>query len=82
MTQQKPVGSGFDAASTAMEGRAGTDPSWTLAIVAGGASGLGLETTRALLHAGADVIVPARSAERARTADGAISSGLQFKKTS
>ncbi|MFK8250883.1 oxidoreductase [Ancylobacter terrae] len=68
MTQQTPIGSGFGAASTAMEVVSGIDLSGKLAIVTGGASGLGLETTRALLHAGAEVIVPARNTERARTA--------------
>ena len=68
MTQQTPIGSGFGPASTAMEVISGIDLSRKLAIVTGGASGLGLETTRALLHAGAEVIVPARNPERARTA--------------
>lgn len=68
MTQQTPIGSGFGAASTAMEVISGIDLSRKLAIVTGGASGLGLETTRAFLHAGAEVIVPARNPERARTA--------------
>jgi NAD(P)-dependent dehydrogenase (short-subunit alcohol dehydrogenase family) len=40
----------------------------TTAIVTGGYSGLGLETTRALAEAGATVIVPARSPEKARVA--------------
>jgi len=40
----------------------------TTAIVTGGYAGLGLETTRALAQAGADVVVPARSPERARAA--------------
>lgn len=68
MTEQRPIGSGFGAASTAIEVVSGIDLSQKLAIVTGGASGLGLATTRALLHAGAEVIVPARSPERARTA--------------
>jgi NAD(P)-dependent dehydrogenase (short-subunit alcohol dehydrogenase family) len=68
MTQQKPIGSDFGAASTAMEVVSGIDLSGKLAVVTGGASGLGLETTRALVHAGAKVIVPARSPERARCA--------------
>jgi len=38
------------------------------AIVTGGYVGVGLETTRALASAGAKVIVPARSMEKARTA--------------
>ncbi|WP_102958183.1 oxidoreductase [Mangrovicella endophytica] len=68
MTQQTPIGSGFGAASTAMEVVSGIDLSGKLAVVTGGASGLGLETTRALVHAGAEVIVPARNPERASTA--------------
>jgi len=72
MTQQTPIGSGFGAASTAMEIVSGIDLSRKLAIVTGGASGLGLETTRALLHAGAEVIVPARNPERARKALGGL----------
>ncbi|KQQ91012.1 oxidoreductase [Aureimonas sp. Leaf324] len=68
MTQQTPIGSGFGAASTAMEVVSGIDLSGKLAVVTGGASGLGLETTRALVHAGAEVIVPARSPERAISA--------------
>jgi len=68
MTQQRPIGSGFGAATTAMEVVSGIDLSQKPAIVTGGASGIGLATTRALLHAGAEVIVPARSPERARTA--------------
>ena len=68
MTQQTPIGSGFGAASTAMEVVSGIDLSGKLAVVTGGASGLGFETTRALVHAGAEVIVPARSPERASTA--------------
>lgn len=72
MTQQTPIGSGFGAASTAMEVVSGIDLSRKRAIVTGGASGLGLETTRALLHAGAEVIVPARNPERARTALGGL----------
>lgn len=39
-----------------------------VAIVTGGYSGVGLETTRALAEAGATVIVPARSEEKARAA--------------
>lgn len=39
-----------------------------IAIVTGGYSGIGLETTRALAEAGASVIVPARSVPSARTA--------------
>lgn len=42
------------------------DLSGKLAVVTGGYSGLGLETTRGLATAGADVIVPARRPDHAR----------------
>ena len=62
---QFPIGSGFGAATTAQAVLAGLDLSHATAIVTGGHSGLGLETTRALAQAGARVIV-ARDAEAAR----------------
>lgn len=49
---------GFDA--TALEVLQGVDLSGQRAIVTGGASGLGLETARALAHAGADVTLAVR----------------------
>lgn len=64
-TQQKPVGSGFDAASTSKEVIEGIDLAGKTAIVTGGYVGLGLETTKMLAAAGAKVIVPARSREKA-----------------
>ncbi|MFD6420934.1 SDR family NAD(P)-dependent oxidoreductase [Streptomyces sp. NPDC060198] len=57
---QQPLGSPFSAASTAEDVMAGVDLSGRTAVVTGGYSGLGLETTRALAGAGARVIVPAR----------------------
>ncbi|WP_328720125.1 SDR family NAD(P)-dependent oxidoreductase [Streptomyces sp. NBC_00247] len=57
---QQPLGSPFSAASTAEDVMAGVDLSGKTAVVTGGYSGLGLETTRALAAAGARVIVPAR----------------------
>jgi NAD(P)-dependent dehydrogenase (short-subunit alcohol dehydrogenase family) len=59
-TPQHKIGSGFGATSTADEVLAGLDLSGKLAIVTGGYSGIGLETTRALTRAGAHVVVPAR----------------------
>ncbi|MFE7978954.1 SDR family NAD(P)-dependent oxidoreductase [Streptomyces shenzhenensis] len=59
-TAQHKIGSGFGAGSTADEVLAGIDLTGRLAIVTGGYSGLGLETTRALTRAGARVVVPAR----------------------
>ncbi|MBK3628600.1 SDR family NAD(P)-dependent oxidoreductase [Streptomyces sp. MBT49] len=68
-TAQHKIGSGFDAHSTADDVLAGIDLSGRLAIVTGGYSGLGLETTRSLTRAGARVVVPAR---RPRTAADAL----------
>jgi NAD(P)-dependent dehydrogenase (short-subunit alcohol dehydrogenase family) len=59
-TTQHPIGSGFGAESTAEEVSEGIDLSGRLAIVTGGYSGIGLETTRVLVERGAHVIVPAR----------------------
>ncbi|WP_089103403.1 SDR family NAD(P)-dependent oxidoreductase [Streptomyces hyaluromycini] len=67
-TPQHKIGSGFGADSTADEVLAGLDLGGRLAIVTGGYSGLGLETTRALTRAGARVVVPARRVEAAREA--------------
>ncbi|MFJ9096976.1 SDR family NAD(P)-dependent oxidoreductase [Streptomyces sp. NPDC102405] len=64
-TAQHKIGSGFGAHSTADEVLAGIDLSGKLAIVTGGYSGLGLETTRALTKAGARVVVPARRPDTA-----------------
>ncbi|WP_086841275.1 SDR family NAD(P)-dependent oxidoreductase [Amycolatopsis kentuckyensis] len=59
-TAQHKIGSGFGATTTAAEVVAGLDLTGKLAVVTGGYSGLGLETTRALADAGAHVVVPAR----------------------
>ncbi|MFJ9813206.1 oxidoreductase [Streptomyces sp. NPDC101158] len=66
-TDQKPIGSPFSAATSAEEVMDGLDLSGTTAVVTGGYSGLGLETTRALAAAGAHVVVPARRPGTART---------------
>lgn len=65
---QHPIGSPFSAASTAQEVMGGVDLLGRTAVVTGGYSGLGLETTRALVAAGARVVVPARRPESAREA--------------
>ncbi|HEX7912946.1 MAG TPA: oxidoreductase [Paraburkholderia sp.] len=67
-TLQTPVGSGFDAASTAAEVIQGIDLSGRHVVVTGGYSGIGVETVRAFHSAGATVIVPARDMSRAREA--------------
>src|SRR5688572_12105543 len=63
---QKPVGSGFNAKSTASEVIKGIELRGKIAIVTGGNTGIGLETTRTLAAAGATVIVPARDIEKAK----------------
>ncbi|WP_046226295.1 SDR family NAD(P)-dependent oxidoreductase [Paenibacillus dauci] len=67
-TPQQPIQSGFGYHSTASEVLEGIDLSGKTALVTGGYSGLGLETTRALIQAGAHVIVPARRPEAAHEA--------------
>lgn len=66
VTPQAPIPSGFGPQTTAREALAGCDLSGKIAIVTGGYSGVGLETTRALAEAGATVIVPAHTLEKAR----------------
>jgi NAD(P)-dependent dehydrogenase (short-subunit alcohol dehydrogenase family) len=65
---QHPIGSGFGARSTADDVLAGIDLTGKLAIVTGGHSGLGLETTKALSRAGAHVLIGARQPEAAAKA--------------
>jgi NAD(P)-dependent dehydrogenase (short-subunit alcohol dehydrogenase family) len=67
-TAQHKIGTGFGATSTAAEVIAGIDLTGKLALVTGGYSGIGIETTRALVGAGAHVIVPARRLDTAREA--------------
>jgi NAD(P)-dependent dehydrogenase (short-subunit alcohol dehydrogenase family) len=65
---QRPLGSGFTAASTADDVLRGLDLSGKNIIVTAGHVGLGLETTRALSKAGAAVTVAARNPDRAAAA--------------
>ncbi|MFJ9825208.1 oxidoreductase [Streptomyces sp. NPDC101160] len=66
-TDQQPLGSPFSADTTAEGVMDGLDLSGMTALVTGGYSGLGLETTRRLAAAGAHVVVPARRPDTART---------------
>lgn len=59
-TPQHKIGSGFGARSSADDVLSGIDLTGRLALVTGGYSGIGAETTRALAKAGARVVVPAR----------------------
>ncbi|ATB42845.1 oxidoreductase [Cystobacter fuscus] len=65
---QKPIPSGFGAHTTAQEALGSRDLRGAFAIVTGGYSGIGLETARVLAGAGATVIVPARTPDKARAA--------------
>ena len=67
-TAQTPIHSGFGPTTTAQEVVAECNLKGKVAIVTGGYSGIGLETTRALTSAGAKVIVPARNSQKARDA--------------
>ncbi|MFC0183122.1 SDR family NAD(P)-dependent oxidoreductase [Pseudarcicella hirudinis] len=63
---QQPVGSGFNATSTANDVIQGIDLKGKVVIVTGGHTGIGLETTKVLAYAGATVIVPARDTDKAQ----------------
>jgi NAD(P)-dependent dehydrogenase (short-subunit alcohol dehydrogenase family) len=67
-TTQAPLHSGFSAQTTAREAIGDVRLDGRTAIVTGGYAGIGLETTRALAGAGATVIVPARTPDKARAA--------------
>jgi NAD(P)-dependent dehydrogenase (short-subunit alcohol dehydrogenase family) len=77
------ITSAFGLRSTAREVAAGHDLSGRAVIVTGGASGIGVETARALAEAGADVTLAVRNAEAGaatkaeieKTAPGRVSVG-------
>lgn len=62
---QHALNSGFHAQSTATEVIGNTDLTGKLAIVTGGNTGIGLETTKVLAAAGATVVVAARDVDKA-----------------
>ena len=62
---QKPLQSGFGTTSTIYDVIKGIDLTGKIAIVTGGYAGIGVETVKAFIHAGAKVIVPARDANKA-----------------
>ncbi len=67
-TQQTPLGSGFGARTAAHDVLAGIDLTGRNVVVTGGASGIGLETVRALAGAGAAVTVAVRRPDAAAEA--------------
>lgn len=68
MSRQHPLHSGFGSETTAVEVLKDVSLQGKVAIVTGGYSGIGLETTQALAGAGACVVVPTRSPDKAREA--------------
>ena len=67
ISEQKPVDSGFGTKTEPSEILDGIDLHGKVAIVTGGYSGIGLETAKGLIDAGAKVIVPARRTDVARS---------------
>ncbi len=67
-TDQVPTQSGFGRESTGEQVLAGVDLTGKTAVVTGGYSGIGLETTRLLAAKGARVVVPVRSKPKAEVA--------------
>ena len=68
MSVQQPIPSGLGAQTTAREALGDARLTGKTAIVTGGYAGIGLETTRVLAAAGAQVIVPARDRAKAQRA--------------
>jgi len=64
-SDQNPLTTPFGAETTALEVVEGVDLSGKRAVVTGGASGIGVETVRALARAGAAVTIAARRPEAA-----------------
>src|SRR5215470_15502938 len=71
-TLQAPIHSGFGPQTTPRQVLEGCDLRGSNAVVTGGYSDVGLEISRALAGAGATVIVPAHTAEKARSATSGI----------
>jgi NAD(P)-dependent dehydrogenase (short-subunit alcohol dehydrogenase family) len=67
-TKQAALHTGYGATTTAGDVMGDKRLDGKVAIVTGGYVGIGLETTRVLSEAGATVIVPARTAEKAHAA--------------
>lgn len=63
---QNPIQSGFNAKSTSKDVIEGINLTGKIAIITGGNTGIGLETTKTLAGAGATVIVLARDIEKAK----------------
>lgn len=69
------TGSGFTAQSTAAEVAGGIDLTGRRAVVTGAASGIGLETARALAGAGAEVTLAVRDTAAGERAAADVAAG-------
>src|SRR5690606_3279936 len=69
---QNPLRSGFNAKATTNDVIKGIDLTGKIAIVTGGNSGIGSETTKTLIAAGATVIVAARNVDETRNIFGGL----------
>lgn len=76
------ITSPFGAKSTAREVAAGHDLSGKVAIVTGAATGIGVETARALADAGAEVIIAARKPELGEEVANQINEEVGMKRVS
>ena len=78
--QQTPTNSRFHAKTNADEITKGINLDGKISIVTGGYSGIGLETTRELVAAGAKVIIPAKRTEvAAQNLEGIVSKKILLK---
>ncbi len=75
-TPQAPIESGFGFNSTARDVVAGLDLAGRTAVITGGSAGLGVETAKALVSAGAAVILPVRSPQKARANLGVVADAV------
>lgn len=69
---QQPLHTGYGPRTTAEEIMQGVNLAGKVAIVTGGYSGIGLEVSTVLAKAGAQIIVPARSLDKAKVAMEAV----------
>ncbi len=67
IADQVPTRSGFHSKSTGDEVLEGLDLAGKVAVITGGYSGIGLETTRALAKKGVRCLIPVRSPDKAKT---------------
>jgi len=77
MTSPGRITSPYSSRSTALEVVDGIDLSGRRAVVTGGASGIGVETARALAHAGAEVVLAVRDTAAGERTAANIAGSLQ-----